>query len=164
VLEPTLQHPVTGGQEDPMRCGDIMRRHVEFVAPDATVGEAAARMREHRVGFLPVRAADGTVVGVITDRDIVLRACARHLVPDRTPVRDVMSSRVLSCSVDDRVSDAVEQMRKSQKFRLVVLDQKGTLVGVISLADLAQCEEPIRVARLVRDVSAREYRVRSMRP
>lgn len=147
-----------------MRCGDIMRRHVEFVAPDATVGEAAARMREHRVGFLPVKAADGTVVGVITDRDIVLRACARHLVPDRTAVRDVMSPRVLSCSVDDRVSDAVERMRQSQKFRLVVLDQQGKLVGVISLADLAQCEEPIRVARLVRDVSAREYRVRSMRP
>lgn len=147
-----------------MQCQEIMCRHVEVIGPDDGIPLAAARMREQRIGFLPVCDADGRVVGVLTDRDIALRVCADHRLPDETFVRDVMSEEVVGCRVSDRVERALDLMARRQKMRIVVFDDQGRLAGVISWSDLAQVEEPLRVARLMRDVAAREYRVRSVRP
>lgn len=147
-----------------MRCQEIMCRHVEVIAPDDGVPLAALRMREQRIGFLPVCERDGRVVGVVTDRDIALRVCADHLLPDETQVRDVMSKEVVSCRDSDSVAHALDLMARRQKMRIIVFDALDRLAGVISWSDLAQVEEPLRVARLMRDVAAREYRVRSVRP
>ena len=146
-----------------MQCSEIMWRTPEHVSPDATVAEAARRMRDACMGFLPVCAADGTVLGVITDRDIVLRVEAGGLVGEVTAVAAVMTTDVIACRPGDSVESAVELMGRLQKSRLVVLDDEAHLAGVISLSDLAQHGEPLRVARLLRDVYAREYRVRGSR-
>jgi CBS domain-containing protein len=147
-----------------MRCREIMRKHFESVAPDESVAFAATRMLDQKVGFLPVTTDDERVVGVVTDRDIVLRVCAAGLPADETLVRDAMTASVVACRTEDDVEAAIETMAAHQKLRLLVLDDADRLVGVISWTDIAQTEEPMRVARLVRDVTAREYRVRSVRP
>jgi len=147
-----------------MRCREIMRRHFESIAPDESVAFAATRMLEQKVGFLPVTTEDERVVGVITDRDIVLRVCAAGLSTEETLVRDAMTPSIVACRTEDGIDVAIELMASHQKLRLLVLDDADRLTGVISWTDIAQTEEPMRVARLVRDVTAREYRVRSVRP
>lgn len=119
-----------------MRVSDVMSRDVEVVAPDATLTEAAQKMKALDVGPLPV--CDGTrPQGMVTDRDIAIRAVAEGRDPNTTPVSEVMSEGVVSCYVDDDVREAVKLMEKEQIRRLAVLDRAKNLVGVVSLGDLA---------------------------
>lgn len=115
-------------------------------------------MRECGCGVLPVVDADRRVLGILTDRDIVLRACATGAVLADTPVSALMSREVVTCNASDSLQAAQELMILHQKQRLPVLEG-GQLVGVLSLTDIAQVEEPIRVARLVREITARERRL-----
>ena len=115
-------------------------------------------MRECGCGVLPVVDADRRVLGIITDRDIVLRACAAGSALEKTLVSAVMSREVVTCEVTDSLQAAQELMIMHQKQRLPVLEG-GKLVGMLSLTDIAQLEEPIRVARLLREITAREFRL-----
>ncbi len=142
----------------PMRCSDAMRRRLSIVGPERSVLEAAKMMRECGCGMLPVVDADRRVLGVLTDRDIVLRACAAGSALEKTPVSAVMSREVVACNASDSLQAAQELMILHQKQRLPVLEG-GKLVGVLSLTDIAQVEEPIRVARLLREITARERRL-----
>jgi CBS domain-containing protein len=108
--------------------------------------------------MLPVVDADRRVLGILTDRDIVLRACAAGAALEKTPVSEVMSREVVACNATDSLQAAQELMILHQKQRLPVLEG-GKLVGVLSLTDIAQVEEPIRVARLLREITARERRL-----
>jgi CBS domain-containing protein len=119
-----------------MRIGEIMSSHVQQIRSDASVSEAADMMRNFDVGVLPV-VESNRVVGVITDRDIVIRSVAAGLNPEDTTVRDVMTSDVLCCSFDDDVEKAAQIMEENQVRRLVVLNDQELVVGIVSLGDLA---------------------------
>ena len=119
-----------------MQVRDVMTRGVETIAPDASLEEAAARMKEMDVGSLPVR--DGErLLGVVTDRDIVVRGTAAGEHPRAVTVREVMTPVVVTCTEDQDVTAAARLMEGQQIRRLPVVDAAGRLVGILSLGDLA---------------------------
>lgn len=118
------------------RIGDVMTRQPRVIQPDATVADAAAMMRRLDIGALPV--CDGSrLIGMLTDRDITVRSTADGRDPYLTPVRDVMSSGVAWASEDDLVEEAARIMREHRIRRLPIVDERHSLVGVVSLGDLA---------------------------
>lgn len=119
-----------------MRVSDVMTRGVECASPDDTLQEAAAKMRALDIGPLPV-CQDGRLVGMITDRDITVRATAEGAAPLLIRVGDVMTPEVISCYGDEDVVDAARLMEQRQVRRLVVLDRNKRLVGIVSLGDIA---------------------------
>ena len=119
-----------------MKVHDVMTQVVICVGPDDTLQEAARKMRDLDVGPLPVCDNDH-LAGMLTDRDIVIRAVALGLDPRSAKVRDAMSEGVCSCFEDDDVEDVARIMRVKQVRRLVVLNRDKRLVGIVSLGDLA---------------------------
>lgn len=118
-----------------MRVSESMTRNVEIIRPDDSIHEAAALMAELDIGSLPV-AQDDRLIGMLTDRDIAIRAVARGLGPD-TLVRAVMSSDVKYCFEDQSIEEVTENMANIQVRRLPVVDRDKHLVGIVSLGDLA---------------------------
>ncbi len=119
-----------------MRVSEVMTRGVECVAPDTTLQEAARKMRDLDVGPLPICDKD-RLAGILTDRDIAVRAVAEGRDPKTTKVRDVMTEGVDYCFEDDDAASAARQMRDKQIRRLVVLNRDKRMVGIVSLGDLA---------------------------
>jgi CBS domain-containing protein len=138
-----------------MRCEELMTVEVEVLQAGATVREAARKMRDLNIGFLPIVDDAQQLVGVLTDRDITVRVVADDRGPT-TVVDDVMSEDVITCDPDDDVARAEDLMRVNQKARLVCVDETGRVAGVISLADIAQYEDERRAGELVADVTERE--------
>jgi len=120
-----------------MKVRECMSPDVLVTNPRQTIVEAARMMSECDAGVLPV-GEDDRLVGMITDRDIVIRAVAKNLGPSTT-VRDVMSNdQVLYCFEDDDVADVAENLAEQQVRRLPVLNRDKRLVGIISLGDIAK--------------------------
>jgi CBS domain-containing protein len=119
-----------------MQLREIMTTDVECVTPETTLREAAEKMRQLDVGALPVCDND-RLVGMITDRDIVVRALADGHDPRTTMVRETMTEGVDYCFEGDDVSAAAGKMQERQVRRLAVLDSDKRLVGIVSLGDLA---------------------------
>ncbi len=119
-----------------MHCKEIMTHEVQWIAPDQSVARAAQLMRFHNLGFLPVCSAQGTPLGVITDRDIALRAIGKYLPAAQARVKEVMTAQVHSIGRDCPVTTAGELMIASGVSRLLVVDEVGHLEGVVSLGDL----------------------------
>jgi CBS domain-containing protein len=118
------------------RIADVMTRQPRVIQPDATVADAAAMMRRLNVGALPV--CDGTrLIGMLTDRDITTRSTADGRDPHLTVVRDVMSPGIAWATEDDLVEEAARIMREHRIRRLPIVDERHSLVGVVSLGDLA---------------------------
>lgn len=138
-----------------MRCDELMTRDVGVCGIGDGVRDAARKMRDLNVGFVPVCDGGGTVVGVVTDRDLALRVLAEDL-PDTTELGDVMTEELVVCRPEDDVSRAEELMRTNQKNRILCVDETGRLAGVISLSDIAQVEPAARVGELLGDVTERE--------
>jgi len=115
---------------------EIMTRQVEVVHPEANLWEAAQKMAALDVGPLPVCSGD-QLVGMLTDRDITVRATAEGRDPKTTRVHEVMTPEVHYTFEDEDVSKAAQIMMEQQIRRLVVLNQAKQLVGIISLGDLA---------------------------
>ena len=115
----------------------IMTMGVECVAPDDSLVKAAEKMRDLDVGVLPVCGKADRLVGMITDRDMIVRAIAQGYDPGTTAVRDVMTPEVIFCFEDQDVQEAVELMKDRQIRRLLVLNDDKRLVGIVSLGDLA---------------------------
>jgi len=118
-----------------MKVKHVMTREVVVARPDDSICEAACRMAECDAGALPVGEND-RLVGVITDRDIAVRAVAQRLSAD-TPVRDVMSREVLYCFDEEDIEQVARNMAEQQIRRLPVVDRDKRLVGIVSVADLA---------------------------
>ena len=119
-----------------MKVADVMTRSVDVASPDARLDEVAERMRQLDAGVLPV--VDGEkVVGMITDRDITVRATAEGRDPVTTKVSEIMTSEVVFTYDDEDVKDAAKLMQDHQVRRLVVLNREKKLVGIVSLGDLA---------------------------
>jgi CBS domain-containing protein len=119
-----------------MRVAEAMTRNVVSVPVDATLVEAAELMKRYDIGFLPVIAAD-TVVGVVTDRDLVTRGMCERANPYLTPVRSVMSTVPIWCYEYDVLTDASDILADNHVRRLVVVDDNKRVVGLLSLDDLA---------------------------
>jgi CBS domain-containing protein len=121
-----------------MNVCDIMTKDVEAVAPEESLFDAAEKMRTADTGALPVTSDDGTVLGVLTDRDIVLRAVAEGTDPKLVRVGDVMTPGAVTCRPDCPVNAAVDTMRDKQIRRLVVTEEDDTkVIGMLSLGDIA---------------------------
>ena len=117
------------------KISDVMSSDVQTISPDATIEEAAQEMRDGDFGLVPV-AEDEELLGVITDRDIAIRAVAEGKDPS-TLVREIMSEEVVWASEDDSVEDAARIMSDHQIRRLPVVDAEQHLVGIVSLGDFA---------------------------
>lgn len=134
-----------------MRIKEVMTPDVHLAGPDQSICEAACVMAEFDTGVLPV--SDGErLVGVITDRDIAIRAVADKKSPD-TPVREVMSKEVLYCFEDETAEHVAKNMGEQKVRRLPVLDRKKRLVGIVSLGDLALRTKPNVTGQAVAGVS-----------
>ena len=134
-----------------MKVSKYMTRDVQLVTPTQTIREAARMMAEIDAGSLPVQ-EDDRLVGVITDRDIAVRAVAQGKSPD-TPVRDVMSREVLYCFEDQEVKEIARNMGDVKVRRLPVVNRDKRLVGIISVGDLALNDEPELTASAVTNIS-----------
>lgn len=119
-----------------MKISEIMTLDVAIAAPDDTIQTAAQLMADGGVGALPV--CDGNrLIGMITDRDIAVRAVAEGKAPDGCSVRDVMTDDLNYALEDDDVQAVAQKMGQWQVHRLPVLDREKQLVGIVSLGDLA---------------------------
>jgi CBS domain-containing protein len=115
---------------------DVMTRGVRSMSPTDSVAKAAQAMDELNVGVIPV--CDGEkLVGMVTDRDIVVRGIARECDMKTTKLADVMSSNVRCATEDQDVDEILGQMADSQIRRMPVVDGKQRLVGIVSLGDIA---------------------------
>jgi CBS domain-containing protein len=120
-----------------MKLTDIMQRNVEVISGDTSVREAARKMEASGIGALPV-AQEGKIVGMLTDRDVVVRSVARGDDPDRTRAMDAMTPDLAWCYDDDSIETVSRKMSECQIQRLVILDHDEKLVGIVSLGDLAR--------------------------
>lgn len=139
-----------------MQCADLMKSDVECVSPETSIRDAARRMRDTNVGFLPVCDEWMRAVGALTDRDIAIRAVADNL-PATTRVKDVLTSEVIACRPDDDIEYARDLMTRHQKSRIMCISNSGRIEGVISLSDIVQLDEQ-GGAQALRRISARESR------
>jgi CBS domain-containing protein len=140
-----------------MRCEQVMKRLVHRARSTDSLRAAAQKMREHDVGFLPVCDEEDHVIGVVTDRDIVVRACADDKAMTATRVEAVMSPDVIACRPTHGLRHAEALMIENRKSRMVITDADGKLLGVISMSDLAQYETPAHMAETLAGISARKY-------
>jgi CBS domain-containing protein len=138
-----------------MRCEEVMTREVECLNPNDSVAEAARRMSDLDVGFLPVCDSDGAPVGTLTDRDIVLRVVAGQKSYD-TQVSEVMTPDAICCRPDDDVTRAEQLMRANQISRIVCVDDDNHITGVIGLADISQYEIDTEAGKLLADLKQNE--------
>ena len=122
-----------------MKVSECMSRDVSIASPRQTIAEAARMMAECDSGVLPVGEND-RLVGVITDRDIAIRAVAEKRGPG-TPVRDIMTKEILYCFEDDDVDECAQNMGEQQVRRLPVVNRDKRLVGMISIGDIARGAE-----------------------
>lgn len=118
-----------------MNVSEVMTPQVTTASPETTVTEVAQAMAKVETGAIPVTDG-GKVVGLITDRDIVLRVVAEGRAGG-TKVSEVMTEGCETCLDTDNVADAAAKMGAKQIRRLVVLDERGTLAGILSLGDIA---------------------------
>jgi CBS domain-containing protein len=121
-----------------MNVFEVMTRRVFSCRPEDTLAAAAAAMWDHDVGCLPVVGDEGKVIGMITDRDICMAAYTRAARLDEVAIASVMSRRLHACSPEQTVSAAEEVMRLDRVRRTPVIDQRGRLLGILSLGDLAR--------------------------
>jgi CBS domain-containing protein len=142
-----------------MKISELMTRNPCTVTPDTPVSEAARLMKEEDVGIVPVvervggAETRGRLVGVVTDRDIAIRHVAEGRASD-APVRDVMSGGVKTVTLDDSVETVMELMGREQVRRIPVVDERGSLVGVVSQADLARkAGDSTKVEKTVEQIS-----------
>jgi CBS domain-containing protein len=138
-----------------MRISQIMSRNVETCLPGDSLAIAAGKMWDHDVGCLPVVAANGQVVGMITDRDISMAAYTQGKPLHEVLVPVAMAKEVYTCRADDSLIEAEETMRSRQIRRLPVLDSNDALVGMVSLNDLAR-EGAREAGRKGKEISAQE--------
>lgn len=118
-----------------MKVKDLMTKGVEYIAPSEMLIQAAKMMSSHDIGSIPVYQGD-KLYGMITDRDIVIRAIAMGKNPNTTPVSEILTSKVIFAAPEDDVHDAADTMALHKVRRLPILEE-GKLVGIISLGDFA---------------------------
>ena len=136
-----------------MKLREIMSSDVEVIHPDDTLQTAAQKMRDRDIGFLPVMDGD-ELIGVLTDRDLVLRAMADGVKLKSMIGRDIATSPGIYCFDDQDVNEAAQLMQEHHIRRLVILSRNdGSVNGVISLGDLAVNSAPDKSGEVLQSVS-----------
>ena len=138
-----------------MKVREIMTRDVKIVSPTDDLQSAAQLMAKNDFGMVPVGEND-RLVGMLSDRDITIRAVARGLAPDRAKVREVMTTDVKYVYDDESVDDVSRNMSSLQVRRLPVLNREKRLVGIVSLGDLA-LKEPEPAGDALRSISEHSH-------
>jgi len=137
-----------------MQVKDIMTPNAECIRPDDTLEDAAKKMRDLDIGPLPVCGDNDRLAGMITDRDIAVRAVAEGKDPRTTKVREVMSEKIIYCFEDQDVEEAARLMQERQVRRLVVLNRDKRMVGIVSLGDLAtETGDRTKAGEVLQDIS-----------
>src|SRR5262245_15294953 len=135
-LTPWPRSPITQRKDIHMLLRDMMTAKIEDIPADATLTQAAEKMKRLDIGAIPVREED-RLVGMITDRDIAVRAVAEGRDPKKMSVREAMSSDLCFCYEDESVESVAMLMEKKQVRRLPVFDRSDRAIGIVSLGDLA---------------------------
>jgi CBS domain-containing protein len=138
-----------------MPIGEICNRQVVIVQPDVTVQEASKLMRQHHVGDVLVveeRGGKHIPIGIATDRDLVVEIMAQQLDPSTITMRDIMASDLITIGENAGLYEAIELMHAKGVRRLPVVDEGGTLAGILALDDLIEllADEMTTLAKLVR--------------
>jgi CBS domain-containing protein len=140
-----------------MKVREIMTKDPDCCLPGDSAQKAAKIMKQVDVGVVPVIASglDQKVVGIVTDRDLCLNVIAEGRDPARVTVEACMTGKVVSCRPNDDVQRAAHLMQENQIRRIPVVDDDGTIIGIVSLADIAQGEavEPARTGETLKEVS-----------
>ena len=123
-----------------MKIRDVMTNQVVRIQPEETVSVAARTLTHYNIGMLPVCGTDGRVCGVVTDRDLVTRCVASGRNPASTPVRDVMSTNVIS-AVSAMTTEEAAKLMGSRQIRRLPVVENGRLCGMVSLGDLANRQD-----------------------
>ena len=135
----------------PKRVHEVMTDRPRCVTPETPVAEAARLMETDDVGALPILEGE-SLTGMVTDRDIVIRAVAKGKDPRGMPVREVASEELITIHPDDELSEALRLMAHHQVRRLPVVDE-GRLVGIVAQADIASEANEKAVGAMVEDIS-----------
>ena len=149
-----------------MKVMEVMTGTPCYCQPETNLGSAIELMWNANCGFLPVEAADGKVVGVVTDRDISIALGTRNRLPGDVIVGEVMSGKLYSCVPDDDIHIALQTMKEGKVRRLPVVAKNGTLVGVVSTDDILLRAEPTSLGQqpeLSGDEVVRTFRVITQR-
>ncbi|HEV8250342.1 MAG TPA: CBS domain-containing protein [Gaiellaceae bacterium] len=131
---------------------DVMTPNPRTVEPSTPVQEAAKLMREEDVGPIPI-VESGSVAGIVTDRDIVLKVVAEGSDPSSTPVSDIASRDLVTVDPDQSLDDALRLMAQHQVRRLPVVEEDGRLVGIVAQADIARAADDQRTGEVVEEIS-----------
>ena len=136
-----------------MRCSEIMTRDVRTATREMTLRDVAVMMRDGDMGSVPV-VEDGRLVGIVTDRDIVVR-CVADGRDTSTPVSEAMTTEIFSIKPDDFAFEAVRLMGDKQVRRVAVVSEDGQLAGIISMADVAlETEDELEIAETLEEISS----------
>lgn len=136
-----------------VKCREIMTANVTTATREMTLREVARLLREGDMGSVPV-VEDGRLVGIVTDRDIVVRAIAEGKGPE-TPVAEAMTTEIFSVRPDDFAFEAVRLMGDRQVRRIPVVEADGSLAGIISMADIAlEMEDEREIAETLEEISS----------
>ena len=138
------------------KCSDVMTKNVVYCSPNDTIAEVAKLMKREDIGPVLIVENDQsrTLVGIVTDRDIVLKVIAEGRDANNTRVGDVMSKKLVTCHADDDIDQAMNAMAQFQLRRIPVVEDNMRLVGIISQADVAtRVDEPDKTAEVVKEIS-----------
>ena len=136
-----------------MKAKEAMHKGVEWVSPDTPVTTLAKKMLEQDIGAIPIGEND-RLIGIVTDRDITLRAVANGKDVSGLTARDVMTKGIVWCRDIDEVNQAVNIMQTKQVRRLPVIDQNKRMVGILSVGDISHAASKRTAAEVARAVSA----------
>jgi len=137
-------------------CKDVMTRNPVSARPEDTVASVARLMKENDIGPVPIveNQKSKRLVGIVTDRDLALKVVAEGRDPQTTPVKQVMTTSVITCRGDDDIETALDAMSTQQLRRIPVVDDGNMLLGIIAQADIATgMNEPEKTAEVVKDIS-----------
>jgi CBS domain-containing protein len=132
---------------------EVMHPNASWIEPDTPLAAVAAQMDQEDIGALPVGEND-RLIGMITDRDIAIRAFADNSDPLKRTARDVMSQPIIFCTANEDLDDAVRIMERKQVRRLPVIDENRRMIGMLSLGDVAARAPASLAGETLRAVSA----------
>ena len=135
-----------------LKVKDLMTKNVEFVMPDATISEVAQIMEQSDVGIVPVCDEEKRLVGVITDRDIVIRNVAKNRGDIK--VEEIMSKRITTASPNEDIYNISKKMAKHRIRRIPIVEENNVLVGVVSIGDIAaKTDYNMEIAEALSEIS-----------
>ena len=138
------------------KCSDVMTRNPVCAQPDDSVASVARLMKENDIGPVPIVGDNNSkkLVGIVTDRDLAIKVVAAGRDPQTTPVREVMTTNVITCRDDDEIETALDAMSTQQLRRIPVVDDGNMLLGIIAQADIAtRMNSPEKTGEVVKEIS-----------